>query len=204
MRLYLIRHGETDYNLKRRIQGHSEIPLNEKGLAQAACLGKRMANMPLERIYASDLRRAEMTASVLSEETGVPVQHEPLFRERHPGLLTHRTYEEAEPFFKDPTYEPPEGESVPVFVDRVRKAFKTLLAVEGNTSNNVAVVTHGMVCAAFMRVCLKTPRKEILSTRWPHTSVTIADYKRGWRLVTLTDSSHLDDLEDPAPHSTGA
>jgi broad specificity phosphatase PhoE len=204
VRLYLIRHGETEYNRKRLIQGHTKVPLNELGIEQATRLGRRMTAMPLDKIYASDLRRTEMTASILSEHTGIPVQYEPLFRERHPGTLTDGTFEDAWPFFNDLEYEPPEGESVTVFAQRVKKAFITLLTLEGQTNNNVAVVSHGMVCGAFMNVCLGASREEVLGTHWANTSLTIVDYDTDWRLVTLADASHLDELEDAAPHSPGA
>ena len=204
VRLYLIRHGQTEYNKQRMIQGHTEVPLNATGIAQAKLMARRMAGVSLDRIYASDLRRTEMTATILSGETGVPVQYEPLFRERHPGQLTNGTYEDAEPFFTDLDYEPPGGESVPVFMDRVKAAFDTLLAIEGGTSNNVAVVSHGMVCAAFVRGCLGMTQEKVAATSWPNTALTIADYENEWRLVTLTDASHLDGMEEGVSHSTGA
>lgn len=203
MRLYLIRHGETEYNRKRLIQGHTKVPLNDFGIEQATRLGRRMTDMPLDKIYASDLRRTEMTASILSEHTGIPVQYEPLFRERNPGTLTDGTYEDAWPFFNDLEYDPPEGESVTVFTQRVTEAFNTLLALEGHTNNNVAVVSHGMVCGAFMNVCLRASSEEVLGTHWANTSLTIVDYETDWQLVSLADAAHLDDLEDAASHSTG-
>ncbi len=70
MRIYLIRHGETAFNKDRVMQGHSPVPLNDTGIDQATRLGRRLAGMPLDHIYASDLKRTEMTAEILAKAGG--------------------------------------------------------------------------------------------------------------------------------------
>jgi alpha-ribazole phosphatase len=60
--LWLIRHGETDWNVNKRIQGKSDEPLNARGIEQASCLATRLAAMKFDTIYASDLRRVQQTA----------------------------------------------------------------------------------------------------------------------------------------------
>lgn len=202
MRLYLIRHGETEYNLRKLIQGYGEVPLNDTGIRQAAALGRRMAQLPLDHIYASDLRRATMTAAIVAAHTGTPIEYETAFRERNPGIhLTDKSYDEAEGFFTDIDYAPPGGETVQVFGDRVKRAFDDLLEKERARQRNVAVVTHGMVCAAFLRVCLDEPLEQIAATRWPNASLTIVDYNGAWNLITLGDATHL---EETPSHATGA
>ena len=57
-RLYLVRHGLTDWNVEGRWQGHSDVPLNSKGLEQAAQIAQRLASIGLDAIYSSDLSRA--------------------------------------------------------------------------------------------------------------------------------------------------
>lgn len=204
MRLYLIRHGETEYNKTGLVQGHSAVPLNATGIDQATRLAKRMRDeTTLDHVYASDLRRTAMTAEILVEYTGTSLSFEPLFRERDPGDLSNKTFEEAIAFFTDLDYEPPNGESVPVFVDRVRRAIDHLLELEGNASRHIALVTHGMFCRAFMQLCLGRDPSEIEA--WPNTSLTIVDYTGNgeWNVVLLADASHL---ESPGPetHATGA
>lgn len=206
MRLYLIRHGETDYNKNRIIQGHTEVPLNDTGIAQATRLAMRMKQMPLDLIYASDLRRAAMTASILASHTGVSLVYEPGFRERNPGDLCHRSYEEAAAFFSDPDYVPPCGESFPDFELRASEAFQRLAERKDHRGRHIAVVSHGMVCASFFRNELKLPPSDQGRVRWRNTSLTVVDYDGGWRLVTLGDASHLDDepAEEPQATATGA
>lgn len=204
MRLYLIRHGETDYNKNRVFQGHAEIPLNDTGIEQATRLGLRLRELPLDQIYSSDLRRAAMTASILASHTGAPLAYDPGFRERDPGDLTHRPYDDATGFFGDPAYMPPGGEGYVAFEERVRIAFDDLAEREGRTRRNIAVVTHGMVCASFLRNHLRLPPQDQGEVRWRNTSLTIADYDGHWRLVVLSDAAHLDDQEAAAVSSTGA
>jgi broad specificity phosphatase PhoE len=211
LRLYLIRHGETEYNKNKIIQGHTEVPLNDTGIAQATRLAERMKRVTIDLIYASDLRRAAMTAAILASHTGVPLVYEPGFRERNPGALCHRSYEEAAAFFGDPLYHPPEGESVPEFERRTNEAFERLARVEGGNGRHIAVVSHGMVCACFLRNQLRVAPEEQGRHRWRNTSVTIADYVRvhaggRWELVTLGDASHLEDEDaaEPQASATGA
>lgn len=71
-RVYMIRHGETDWNKAHRLQGWSDIPLNERGRAQAACAAKMMASVPLDVIYTSPLKRAVETADIIRGERDIP------------------------------------------------------------------------------------------------------------------------------------
>ncbi len=204
MRLYLVRHGETEYNKTGRVQGHSEVPLNETGIEQITRLAQRLAGQGrLDRIYASDLRRTAMSAEIIATHTRQAVTYNPLFRERDPGDLADKTFEEAIDFFTDMDYEPPNGESVAIFVARVREAVDHLLEREGANGRHVALITHGMFCRAFMNVCLGRDPEEI--TAWPNASLTIVDYdgSGAWDIISLADASHLEP-EDPAAHPTGA
>lgn len=66
MKLYLIRHGQTDWNVDGKIQGSHDIPLNDTGKKQAQCLAKGMDKRPVEKIFSSTLERAKETALMLS------------------------------------------------------------------------------------------------------------------------------------------
>ena len=77
---WFIRHGETDWNLARRLQGWQDIPLNDTGLAQAARLAQRLrddvVDTPFAALYSSDLRRARATAQAVAAAVGLPVHIE--------------------------------------------------------------------------------------------------------------------------------
>ncbi|MGK5013194.1 histidine phosphatase family protein [Janthinobacterium sp. MDB2-8] len=90
--ILLIRHGETAWNAGRRLQGHIDIALNEAGLAQAAALGQALADAPLAAIIASDLQRAQQTAHAVANMNQLPVQTDPLLRERCYGAFEGLLY----------------------------------------------------------------------------------------------------------------
>lgn len=73
MLIYLIRHGQTDWNCRRLFQGELDIPLNDQGLAQAEGIGRRFQGVPIDRIYHSPLSRAKDTAEALARYTGAPL-----------------------------------------------------------------------------------------------------------------------------------
>ena len=85
--IYIIRHGETDWNKNRRFQGQTDIPLNEEGRRQAGELARVLADIqPFDRIVSSDLGRAKETASIMSRGFGTPIHDDAGFREMDFGL----------------------------------------------------------------------------------------------------------------------
>lgn len=95
--MYLVRHGETDWNQDKRIQGRTDIPLNGRGRAQARALAERLADLSLDEIYASDLLRARETADIIAarQPRAVAVSARPDLRECHYGLWEGLTREEV-------------------------------------------------------------------------------------------------------------
>jgi probable phosphoglycerate mutase len=204
MRLFLIRHGETQYNAAGRFQGWAEIPLNDTGIQQAARLAERMVQHPLDAIYTSDLRRTVMTATVVAARSNTPLIHEPLFRERDPGDLTDQPYENGMAFFEDDSFQPPNGESVDAFRNRVAKATQLLIEKEGDTDRQIALVTHGMFCSAFARNQLMIDPFEDPDFHWANTCLSICDFEHGeWQIQCIADATHLDGMDQPS-HATGA
>jgi probable phosphoglycerate mutase len=94
-KLILVRHGETDWNVEGRIQGHQDIALNELGLAQADAVGRRLRDERFDVIYSSDLVRAYRTATPVVARPEADIVREPRLRERHLGVLQGLTGEEA-------------------------------------------------------------------------------------------------------------
>lgn len=96
--LWLVRHGETDWNRERRLQGHTDIPLNAVGRDQAAEAAQRLALVfapgPRPAIYTSDLSRAVETARAIGRALGVRPQVARKLREREFGLLEGKTFAE--------------------------------------------------------------------------------------------------------------
>ena len=84
---YIIRHGETDWNVERKIQGHTDIPLNANGELQAQSLAKELQKISFDLVFSSDLLRAKRTAEIIALERKVEVQTTRLLRERNFGNM---------------------------------------------------------------------------------------------------------------------
>jgi probable phosphoglycerate mutase len=200
MSIFLIRHGETAGNAARIVQ-RPDIPLSERGIAQAERLARRLTGAGITSILASDLRRAAMTAEPLAAVTGLPIAFEPLLHERNFGDIRGTAYADLgfDPF--DAGYAPPNGESWEVFHARVDHAWARVRAAAAATAGHLAVVTHGLVCKSLAGRYLALPAGEGVPERWENTSVTIIDARAPWRVELLNCCAHLDGLT--APSSTG-
>ena len=120
MRLIVVRHGETLYNVHRRFTGQSDVPLSELGEQQAEALGQHLSTMRLDVIVASDLQRARATAQAIAPHHGLPVEEDADLREMAFGGWESATYAEVlaryatlvQRWQSDPTlYAPPGGET---------------------------------------------------------------------------------------------
>ncbi len=96
-RICFVRHGETDWNAERRMQGHIDIPLNAAGINQAKRLAKALiqTHHSFDAIYASDLQRAHATAQLIAEAFSQDVMIHQNLRERHVGQLQGLLLDEA-------------------------------------------------------------------------------------------------------------
>lgn len=155
--ILLIRHGETDWNVDKRLQGHIDIPLNEAGQRQAQALGEALAGEPLDAIFSSDLQRAHETAQAVSAVSGLPVQIDAGLRERSYGAFEglrptdiQERYPEAygqwkarEPDARYPSGEERHAETMREFYQRSVDAVGRVLA--SGSYKKVAIVAHGGV-----------------------------------------------------------
>ncbi|UOF02275.1 histidine phosphatase family protein [Bdellovibrio reynosensis] len=159
--IHLFRHGQTDWNINRRMQGHSDIPLNEEGRKQALALQTYFAENPVELFISSDLIRAQQTAGIANEKLGLPLEYHADFREVFLGELEGMTQSEAHEKFGieswdkwtslDPmhfgfTY--PKAESALVAVERFSHALKRLCSERSFL--NAGLCTHGLIMRRFL------------------------------------------------------
>lgn len=152
--LYLVRHGQTDWNIEGRWQGHADIPLNAVGRQQAAHIAGALAGAGLDAIYSSDLQRAAETAWLLSATTGLPVRYDPRLREINQGEWQGLLASEVEARYsellqrsrQDPlAVAPPGGETVLAVRDRLVSAIEDICG--RHPHERVAVVSHGFALA---------------------------------------------------------
>jgi probable phosphoglycerate mutase len=152
--VYLVRHGETDWNREQRLQGVLDVPLNEAGAAQAHRLADQFASLPIACIISSPLVRASVTAAILADACGCPLRIDPRLREVDHGSWTGLTVPEIGQRF--PTlvsnaqltpaaYDVSDGERLSDVQGRVVEVLADLLArYEGEA---VLVVGHGIALA---------------------------------------------------------
>lgn len=150
--ILLARHGETDWNLQRRVQGHSDTPLNETGRAQARALAKTLADATFDAIYSSDLARAEETARIVAESKGLEVTAVPDLRERNFGTWEGLTDKEILERFPDAKLGSwGDAETKDEMTRRVLGALEQIATA--HPDGRVLVVTHGGPVRALLVDC---------------------------------------------------
>ena len=213
-RVLAIRHGETDWNVERRIQGQLDVPLNATGRWQVDRLALAVADEGLAAIYASDLLRAFETAQAVARGSGQAIVTDVGLRERGFGAFEGLSYaeisrrwpEQSERWRRhDPEFGAPGGETLNQFYARSVATAARLAAL--HPGQTIALVSHGgvMDCLyrAASRVVLDAPR----SWQLGNASINRLLYTpQGFTLVGWSDAGHLEadagsDFSDadPAP-----
>ena len=202
--IFAIRHGETDWNADGRLQGQTDIPLNEKGVAQAELMACGLQDLSLDAVYSSDLLRASQTAEKLTQTLGIGLQKHAGLRERHFGSFQGMTFAQVEATYpteakcwrdRTPDFIPggsrEEGESLQAFSDRVLQTLDAIaLEYQGQ---KIAIVTHGGVLDVIYRAATKTPIQAPRTWALGNTSVSHLRWSsQGIELITWSDMSHLE------------
>ncbi|MFO1435299.1 MAG: histidine phosphatase family protein [Gammaproteobacteria bacterium] len=200
----LVRHGETQWNADRRIQGQLDPPLNDKGIAQSESTARALANEAFTAIYSSDLQRARCTAELIAQHHPAPINLREDLRERRYGKLQGLTLTEIETRFPgefahfqnrhlDEEFDG--GESLRQFHLRVSAALNSV-AIQQN-GKRVLVVAHGGVLDIAYR--LATGR-DLFSHRdftISNAAVSwISHSASGWKLLSwnVAPTMSLDEL----------
>lgn len=200
VRLVVVRHGETHWNVAARIQGHADSPLTPAGEAQAAAIGERLAGQRFDRLLSSDLGRALQTARAIAARTGSRIDADPRLRERNYGIaegLTHAQIGERHPEVlarirdADPDFAVPGGESRRQLHERVRDAFESIARAPGGAS--LVVVCHGGVLAALYRHVNAIPAGAAQAIPIPNAAYNELTFDGGrWEVVAWADTAHLE------------
>jgi broad specificity phosphatase PhoE len=200
MQIYMVRHGETEYNLTGRVQGWANSPLTPLGIAQADAASKRVAGSGLVRIWASDSSRALDTANKIASVAKVPVYPTPLLRERCFGVLQGLTRaeievkypEEVSAWRKDPLRSrPPEGESVMDVIDRCSEFLSELFA-HSPDDNPIGVVCHGGSLRGIIVTLIGLPIEMWNAFHFANAGLSILETGKSPSIHLLNDTCHLD------------
>jgi broad specificity phosphatase PhoE len=202
MELILVRHGETLWNREGRVQGTSDIELSDAGRDQARRLALALKDRPLEAIYASPLKRALETASLINEYHGLAIETDRGLMEMDQGDFEGQTFKELmakeKAFLKHWISDPasvtmPRGES---FRDVQARSWPVMERIAAR-GQNVLVVSHNFTIAAILCRIRNISLSEFRSTCVDTASKTLIRVENGLFSVDfLNDRSHL---EIPTP-----
>lgn len=198
-RFCLIRHGETDWNGEKRIQGHIDIELNAAGEAQAEAVRRGLAGHSFAVAYSSDLRRAWRTAQIATAGLGLAVSPAPTFRERNFGVLQGITSHEASiqrplahrhHLARTPHYDYETGESLIDFSARITAGLEILVA--RHSGQQVLIFTHGGVLDIAYRTATGRALEMARDFQLPNAAFNWIEHDtHGWRLISWADCGHL-------------
>lgn len=198
--LILIRHGETEWNRERRIQGHLDSALTPEGIAQAEACAKRIADEPIDVVVASDLGRVRRTVELLLAGRNLPITYDPSLRERCFGIGEGLTYAEmdgeypqifAKTSHVDAEFALPEGETRAAFHARVNAAFDRLTTT--HAGKRLLVVAHGGVLGTIYRRLKHPPiaiSERVLIPNVGYNRIALGP--DGWKIEVWGDTSHLE------------
>lgn len=161
--IWLLRHGQTDWNLQGRWQGQASFApgLNKTGFAQARSAAEELSDIQFSAIYSSDLLRARQTAEAVAEKQGLPVLLDERLREVNlgewEGLLSDevkaRYAEELEERERNPLHaRPPQGETLAEVAERAKAAVNDIL--QKQAQGPLLIVSHGLTLASL--ICMSS------------------------------------------------
>lgn len=213
-RVYLIRHGQTDWNATGRWQGTLPVPLNPIGHQQAAELAAHYKDTPISAVYSSDLPRAFETAQALADARGLAVIADARLREVHLGALQGLTRDDimaqypqdwAEMHANFFEWTPPGGgETRRQVQNRMVAAFNDLVAK--HPDEEIALVSHGLAIRMLLIGLFNESEVEAMRRIDIHnTSVTTVEPNGdgSWRGVQWVDIRHLTPAEVDSAHDKG-
>lgn len=202
--LLLVRHGETEWNAARRIQGHKNSDLSELGRRQAQRIAERLSHSQITAVYASDLSRALETAAPIAAPHGLTVQ--PLSGLREKGYGDWEGLTEADVIARWPDewrryhtlrewdFPIPGGESWEQVQARIQGVLHHVLTEHSASEDRVVLVGHGMSLRMAVLDALDAPLPTFLRLRLDNASLSRLEYlpERGGRVTLLNDTSHLE------------
>jgi probable phosphoglycerate mutase len=214
--VYLVRHGETAWNVERRFQGQLDVELSRRGLAQAEAVAEWFAAQPVHfsAIYSSDLKRAVQTAQAIGNRLGlIPELHRDL-RELHAGEWQGLLASEIEARFPGQlaewsaqvdSFTTPGGESIPKVQKRIHANYNRIVA--HHPGDAIIIVSHGAALTALLAALHDWDLVETWHSRkarLSNTSVTVValDHEKSeHELLLLNSSEHLPETQVGEPQS---
>ncbi len=185
--VYLIRHGETYWNLEQRLQGQLDSDLTAEGIRQAERIANKLEGIFFDALYSSDLKRAMHTANIISK----CIKHEPILyderlRERNFGLFQGYTWQEitdkypceaASELSGDPMNKVPGGESKFQLLERAKSFFSDILIK--HAGKRILVISHGGIINVWTKHVLQVPLNKPRRFSLDNAAVHVFEFNNG-------------------------
>ena len=200
---YIVRHGQTNWNILGKTQGHGNSDLTKRGESQAEELAETMAKYPIDFIYSSDLGRAVQTAQIVGETIGIDVEKTSALREMGFGVWEGLLIEEIRKDHAD-TYdtwrnEPhlvniPEGETLHIIKKRLDNFIKEIN--EKYDNKHILLVSHSVTVRVMLLSFLNSGMENIYRIKQDNTALNIVEFRDyGPVIVKMNDISHIKNNE---------
>ena len=202
VKLFLVRHGQTDWNINRRFQGQSDVPLNEAGRQQATALANSLSREHIDVLFASDLQRAYETARIIATQHACEIRLDSRLREINFGAWEGLTYDEIK--HNDPavlaareadifTTAAPDGETLNQLTARVESVLNDLHAQYADQTT--LIVAHGGPLQILLCLALDLSPSKYWQFHLATASLSeIAFYPAGAIINLMNDTCHLSSL----------
>lgn len=189
MSIYLVRHGETDWNREGIYQGQVDTTLNQKGKCEAERLGVALKDIKFSRIYSSDLLRARETAEIINKYLNIPIFYRAELREMNFGRWTGISIfdmEKVDPElfrkWQDNPWDvsPPGGETFKELTERVIKIIDEIFSI--HRDENILVVSHAGPIKAIILYLLGANSKAYWNIRISHNTIVLLEKENDYRI----------------------
>jgi len=187
LKICLVRHGETDWNKIGKLQGHTDIELNKRGILQANVCADYLSNTPFDLIITSPLKRAKQTAEIIAEKKCLPLIEMQQFIERNYGDAEGMTEEARLKKFPDLQYT--NQESKEDLRTRVMNGLRQIQ--KEHKESNIILVAHGAVINSILAIL---SNNEIGSgkTKLANACLSTIYYEQGiWKIKNYNQVEHL-------------
>ena len=197
--IYIVRHGQTEWNLLGKTQGHGNSDLTPKGIEQAELLADSMTKYPIDYIYSSDLGRAYQTAEIIGNKLNIEVEKTEALREMNFGTWEGRIIkdiiEEDPELYKMWRNEPhlakiPQGETLSQIKERTDAFIKEIN--EKYDGKHIVLVTHSLCARIMLLSFLDSDVKNIYRINQANTALNIIEIRDyGPVVMKMNDTTHI-------------
>lgn len=196
---YIVRHGETNWNILGKTQGHGNSSLTQKGKEQALTLANSMKKYPIDYIYTSDLGRAIETADIIANELNLETKQTSSLREMGFGVWEGLLIDEIKETYSDMystwrnsphLVDIPGGETLSIIRDRVNEFITELN--EKYDNKHIVLVSHSVTVRVILLSCLASGLENIYRIKQDNTALNIVEFRNyGPVVIKMNDTSHF-------------